>query len=303
MTRQEIRAALTGPIPTIRTPYRRDGAIDYQALQTMIDFDIQAGAKTVVLTVGDSHLIAMSDQEIAEVTKAVVDHVRRRVMVVAADRYYDTKQAKAFAQYAVGVGADVLMVLPPDWAASGTVESLAAHYAAVAGHIPVMMVTNVFIPRGKDFALQTIGRVLDLSPNVVSVKDDFCGDFARRLCLLAHERCAVWAGGLKENHLNMAPYGCAGYLSSFLTFKPEITWRYWKAWTAGDLVAAAGIIRDYEIPWIDFIGKLAGGFDAGMHGILELYGLAGRWRPHPYHSLTDAEMEQLAAFMKSKGLL
>ncbi len=46
-----------------------------------------------------------------------------------------------------------------------------------------------------------------------------------------------------------------------------------------------------------------GGFDAALHGILELYGLAGRWRPGPYHSLTDAEMERLAGFLKSKGLL
>ena len=87
----------------------------------MIDFDIQVGgAKSIVLTVGDSHLIAMSDQEIADVTKATTEHVNGRALVVAADRYYDTKQAVSFAKFAGGVGVDVVMVLPPDWAASGT---------------------------------------------------------------------------------------------------------------------------------------------------------------------------------------
>ncbi len=303
MSKTEIRNALTGPIPTLRTPFLKNGEIDYPGLRTMTEFVIQAGARAVVLTAGDSHLIAMSDQEIADVTKATVKNVKGRALVVAADRYYDTKQAVAFAKYCAQVGADVVMVLPPDWAASGTPESLADHYVAVGRHLPMMLVTGVFIPRGSAFALKTIELALARSKNLVSIKDDFCGEFARRLGLLAHERCAIWAGGLKQNHLNMAPYGCVGYLSTFLTFKPEIAWRYWKAWTAGDVPGAVGVIRDYDMPFFDAISGLTGGFDAGMHGVLELYGLAKRWRPRPYHNLTDADMERLADFFKSKKLI
>ncbi|MEI6420989.1 MAG: dihydrodipicolinate synthase family protein [Lentisphaerota bacterium] len=303
-SKTDVRAALTGPIPTIRTPYLENGEIDYRGLKNMIDFDIQVGgAKSIVLTVGDSHLIAMSDQEIADVTKATTEYVNGRALVVAADRYYDTKQAVSFAKFAGGVGADVVMVLPPDWAASGTPESFSEHYTAVGRHLPVMIVTGGFIPRGSAFALKTIELTLERTENLVAIKDDMCGEFARKLGLLAHERCAVWAGGLKQNHLNMAPYGGVGYLSTFLTFKPEIAWRYWKAWAAGDLAGAVGVIRDYDMPLLDFISGLPGGFDAAMHGLLELYGLAKRWRPNPYHSLTDAEMERLSDFLKSKLLL
>ena len=155
ISKLEAREALTGPIPTLRTPFLETGQVDYKALQTMIDFDIQAGARAVVLTAGDSHLIAMSDQEIAQVTKAVAEHARGRALVVAADRYYDTKQATDFAQYAAGVGADILMVMPPDWGGSCTPENIAEHYAAVARHIPVMIVTNIFSSRGMAFGLES----------------------------------------------------------------------------------------------------------------------------------------------------
>ena len=302
-TAAEIRAALSGPVPSVRTPFHQDGNIDYAALHHMIEFTLEAGAKAVVLTAGDSHLLALSDQEIAALTKAVAGQVRGRALVVAADRYHDTKHAIAFADYAAGVGADVLMVLPPDWAASCTPESLAVHYAAVARHIPVMLVTNLFIPRGAAFGLETVRRALELSPNIVSIKDDMVGDFARKLGLLAHERCALWAGGQKQNHLNMAPYGCVGYLSTFLTFKPEIAWAYWKAWASGDVAGAVAVIRDYDIPFFQAVSGCVGGFDAGIHGVLELKGFAGRWRPQPYHSLTDAEMERLKGTMKDAGWL
>jgi len=299
----EIRSALIGPIPTIRTPFTREGAIDYASLRNMLEFKLAAGAKTVALTGGDSHLIALSDQEIAELTKAVVEHVKGRAMVVAADRYYDTKQAVAFAKYAAGIGADVLMVLPPDWSGSNTPETLAAHYAAVAEHIPVMLVTNLFIPRGTPFGLETVRRALDLSPNIVSIKDDMGSDFIRKVALMASDRCAIWAGGLKQNHIHMAPYGGVGYLSTWLTFRPEIAWKYWNAWKAGDISTATGVIKEHEIPFFDYVRGKPGNFDAGIHAMLELAGLAKRWRPHPYHSYSDEEMERFRDYVKTNKLL
>ncbi len=77
-------------------------------------------------------------------------------MVVAADRHSATGQSVAFAKYVREIGADVLMVLPPDWAASCTPRSFVEHYAAVAEQIPVMVVTGVFIPRGMSFGLETL---------------------------------------------------------------------------------------------------------------------------------------------------
>ena len=303
MTPDEVREHLTGPFPSIRMPFNEDGGVDYDGLRNEIDFIIAARAKTVLLTAGDSHYTCLSDEEIAQVTKVACQHTAGRAMVVAADRLYSTSRAVEFARFARSVGADVVMAQPPNWGPSCTPQTLADHYEAVSQELPVMIVTNVFAAQGADFGLRTVDLTLDRCPNVVAIKDDLCGDFARRLCLLAHERCAIFAGGRKVNHMNMWPYGCDGYMSTFMSFRPEIAHRYWRAIEARDLESARAFIRDYDIPFSTFIATLTGGWNAGLHGTLELFGIVKRWRRKPYHSLDDAEMEKLREFLKDKGIL
>lgn len=297
-----IRQSLTGPVSSLRMPFLRDGSIDFNGLRHAIDFDVASGSRTMLLTAGDSHYFALSDDEIAEVTRVTVKHTARRAMVVAADRHYNTLQAIAFAEYCREIGVDVLMVMPPDWAGSCTPVTLAAHYAAIAEHIPVMLVTNVFIPRGEAFGLETLERTLAI-PNVVAVKDDMCGAFARKMALLVHDRWAVFSGGQKQNHLDVHPYGCDGYLSTFVTFKPEIARRYWSAIERNEIPEAMRVIRDYDLPFFKAVGSVKGGFDAGIHATLELFGICPRWRRLPYYSLDDAEMEQLKEALRKTGIL
>ncbi|MDX9861740.1 MAG: dihydrodipicolinate synthase family protein [Rhodospirillales bacterium] len=298
-----IRDCLTGPVSSIRTPFLKDGAIDWDGLRRVIDFNIAAGSRTMLLTAGDSHYFALSDDEIAEVTRVTVQHTARRAMVVAADRHFNTGQAVAFARFCREVGADVLMVMPPDWAASGTPETLAAHYKAVSAEIPVMLVTNVFIPRGEAFGLAVVERALEAAPDVVAVKDDMLGPFARKMTSLVQGRWAVLSGGQKQNHLDIHPYGCDGYLSTFITFKPGIAHRYWAAIQRNDMAAAVEIIRTFDWPFFKWISALPGGFDAGIHGVLELAGICWRWRRPPYCSLSDEDMERLGATLKTAGIL
>ena len=300
----EIRAALSGPWPTVRTLFKQQGEIDLDAMRGHVDFMIEkAKAKAVVLTWGDSLYSLLTDDEIARVTKAVVQHVDHRAFVVAADNAWWTGKTVEFAEYCVECGADMLMVLPPDWARSTTVESLVVHYRAVSKQIPVMLVTNYLGKRGEAFALEVIKRLRDEVPGVMALKDDVGGAFIRKVCLLAHDRWALSAGGQKQNHMNMYPYGANGYLSTCMTFKPQIAWRYWNAVKAGDLEVARSVIRDYDMPLFDYLIASEGSFDAAIHGIFELFGFAKRYRRPPYHSLTDEQMRDLADFLEKRKLL
>lgn len=290
-------------MPSLKTPFTRDGAVDYDGLRRLIDFNLTAGAKALMLTAGDSQFIALSEKEIAEVTKVTVEHTAGRALVIAADRYYHTAQAVEFARYAREVGADIVMVMPPDWGGSSTPQTFTDHYRAVSEVMPVMLVTNVFGPRGNKFGYDTFKLLLSQAENIVAIKDDICGEFARKMSLLVQDRWAVVSGGQKQNHLNNHPYGCDGYLSTFLSIKPEISWTYWKAATANDLPEMKRIIRYYDNPFFDYVIGLPGGFNAGIQACLELKGIAGRWRRKPYYNLNDAEFAALGEKMKQLGLL
>ncbi|MCG2660492.1 MAG: dihydrodipicolinate synthase family protein [Kiritimatiellae bacterium] len=282
--------------------------MDFKGLRNFVDFIITAGSKCLLLTYGVSLYSVLTDQEIAEVTKVVAEHNAGRAMVVAADGMWWTGKEVEFAEYAREVGADLLMVLPPDWGFSCTPKTMADHYAAVAEHIPVMAVSGVWIDRSVDFAFETLKILSETVDGVVALKDDSYdawrggGNFGRKAGLMVHDKWAimcVW----KENFLDASHYGCDGYLSPYLMFKPIIAHNYWKAIESGDEVKARQIITEYEMPLYDVLKSCPGGFDAGMHGIYELFGIVKRWRRKPYYNLNDEEIERLADFFKGLSLL
>lgn len=58
-----------------------------------------------------------------------------------------------------------------------------------------------------------------------------------------------------------------------------------------------------DAPLFDLVSGFASGGNAGQHGLIELYGIAGRWRRKPSTSASDEELERLAAFLADRGLL
>ena len=45
----EVREALSCPVASLRTPFKKDGAIDYEGIRRYIDRSIAGGAKTTQL--------------------------------------------------------------------------------------------------------------------------------------------------------------------------------------------------------------------------------------------------------------
>lgn len=302
---QEIREALTGPCPSLRTTFDQHGNIDYKGIANSIDILLAGGAKNIIITHGDSLLSLLSEKEIAELTKFVVDYVQHRALVVAATGIWSTLQTEEFAKYCAQIKADMLMVLPCDWGRSCTVQTLVSHYARAAEHIPVMLVTNYLgsgAGRTQPFAFDLFSKLYNQVPGVVAVKDDVCNLFARKLCAMTNDKWAIIAGGWKDNHLNMLPYGVDGYLSIFITINPKIAWDYFNAAVSGDYNTACDIINKYDIPLREAVTDGLN-FDAALHGIIEMLGIAKRYRRLPYNSLNDEQMEILKEKLKAINIL
>ena len=80
ISREEVRAALTGPFPSLKVPFHRDGDIDYGGLRNVVDRAIAGGAKTALLTWGDSLYSLLTDDEVAEIYlgPSLTQRMRRR---------------------------------------------------------------------------------------------------------------------------------------------------------------------------------------------------------------------------------
>lgn len=300
--RNEVRAALTGPVGTVRTPFLANGDVDHAGLARSVDRLIEAGSGAVILTYGDSLYSILSDAEVGAVTRAVVDRTAGRAMVIAADRQWATRQTAAFGREARGMGADLLMVLPPNWGGSLTPETVVEHYASVAAEIPVMIVTNLFGGPHQALGLKALEMARERVPGILALKEDVGDAFARKACLRVAEDWAVIAAR-EELFLDVRLFGCVGYMTPFVFFLPDIVRRTWEAIGAGKWDVVRRFLMEFDHPFRDFVNRLPGGYNAGLMGVFELKGISGRWRRKPYHSLTDAELQNLRGFFEQRGWL
>ena len=297
-----FRHHLAGPVASINTPFLADGGIDYHGLRRFVDFCIDSGAGTVLFTPGDSLYAVLTEAEIAEMTEFTARAVNGRALFIASAGFWSTKQTADFAEYARDRGADAVIVAPPD--RGMTVDGLVGYYGAVSKTLPVFILSAGLVSVGVQGALETVERLLDEVPGVLGFKEDFGPDFARGACARAHGKWVIFAGGQKQTHMDMLPYGCDGYMSTFIKFKPDVARAYWSAVEKRDIDSAVDVIARYDMPLFEHLyGTYPAGGDAAQHAVLELAGICGRWRRDPLPDFSDEEMERLEAFLADGGML
>jgi 4-hydroxy-tetrahydrodipicolinate synthase len=291
---EEAKKALTGPIASVSTPFKQNGEIDYEGLHNIVEFILKAKSKTVLLTYGDSLYSLLTDDEIADITKKVVEQTGGRAMTVVAGSWWLGKSI-GFANYARNLGADMFMPLPPDWAQSASPINLVEFYTKISEVIPVMMVTNI----GKRaIPVEVIKTLLINENNIVAVKDDKCGQYGKDTAKTVNKKWAFLSGGRMINHMDVMPYGADGYLSAYMRFKPEIAHKYWDAVSTNSIIEAVNIINKYDKPFMEDLPKQLGlNFDAVIHAAMEVCGICERWRRNPYINASEIHMDIISSFL------
>ena len=287
--RAKVRDAFTGPVCSLPTPFKKDNTIDYDTAAQIIDFQIENGFKVIFLTPGNSHYNCISDDEMAELAKFCVKHIRKRALLCATEFGHDTNRMKQLASYCAELGVDLFAPYSANWGNSLTRESATEYYLEAAKILPLLMIFPGPVPH--DMIMNVMNDVMEPTDQVMVIKDDLCNPLARQMTLRYADRAAIFSGGQKQNFLNIYPYGATGFLSTLGMFRPDITWKFWEACQQRDLETMRTIVRDYDMPYFDLLLRQPGGFDAGIHATMELFGFGSRHRRKPYRTMTDEETE------------
>src|SRR5690606_19575890 len=119
-----------GSLPAMVTPLTDKGAVDWPALERLVDWLIEQGSSGLVPvgTTGESP--TLSHDERREVVEAVVRHAAGRVPVIAGAGSNNTQEAIELARHACEVGADGLLIVTPYYN-KPTQAGLIAHFTAV----------------------------------------------------------------------------------------------------------------------------------------------------------------------------
>jgi 4-hydroxy-tetrahydrodipicolinate synthase len=217
-----------------------DGAVDFDALDRLIDFHIEAGTNALVVagTTGESATLSTDEQ--AAVIRHVVPRVRGKVPVLAGTGTASTATTITLSRQAMASGADGCLVVTPYYN-KPTQEGLYRHYLAVAEAVPLPVVLyNVPGRTACDLAPETIERLADV-PNIVGIKEA-TGSVARAADIQSRtgRRIDLYSGD-DPTACELMLAGARGVISVTANVAPALMARMCAAALAGDAETAAAL--------------------------------------------------------------
>ena len=185
---------ITGSLVALVTPMHSDGAIDWMALDKLIDFHLHNGTDGLV-TVGTTGESATLDHnEHCQVIKHVVQQVNKRIAVVAGTGANSTTEAIHLTAAAKQTGADACLLVTPYYNKPSQ-EGLYEHYKLIAEKVDIPQILyNVPSRTACDILPDTVLR-LAVIDNIIGIKEA-TGDLQRAKTLI--DQCpadfAVYSG-------------------------------------------------------------------------------------------------------------
>ncbi len=104
---------LAGILPILVTTFHEDGSLDIPSQLRLVDFLLEQGAHGLGLFGNASEGYALEAAERVELMQAIAKHVNGRVPLIASSGSTGTRSAVELSKHLAGLGADMLMVLPP----------------------------------------------------------------------------------------------------------------------------------------------------------------------------------------------
>ena len=286
-----------GSMPALVTPFR-DGAVDMDALEALVDWQIEEGSHGLVPvgTTGESPTLTHEEHE--AVVEAVVRRAAGRVPVIAGAGSNNTAEALRFVRHAKSVGADAALVVTPYYN-KPTQAGLIAHFEAVAEVGLPIVIYNIPGRSVVDMTPETMGRLARLDA-IVGVKDA-TGDLAR----VSAQRIACGTSFAQLSGEDATAHGFnaqggTGCISVTCNVAPGPLSRMQAACLAGDYATALEI-QDRLMPLHQAIFAEPG--LAGAKHALSLLGRCAEETRLPILPPSDGTKARIADAMRHAGLL
>ena len=306
MNQDRSGVRLRGIIPPLVTPLRRDGSLDDEGLERMIEHCIGGGVQGLFVlgTTGEGPSLSYSMRR--DVVCKTCDGVRGRVPVLVGITDSAFAQSVALEEHSRRAGAAAVVVAPPPYFATGQAELLEyLERLAAACRLPIFLYnmpsyTKVMIEPS------TVVQAASIE-GIVGLKDSSCEmvyfHTVKRL-LEGNSRFTLLVG--PEELLGEAViFGAQGGVCGGANLCPEFYVELYKAARRGDLRG----VRELHERVIDISRSLytVGNYDSsaikGLKCALSLKGLCEPYMAQPFHHFEERERAIVADRMVALGLL
>ncbi len=213
------RMRLEGIYTPVITPFSADGAIDYPALDDLIERLIGAGVHGLISGGSTGENYAETVEERLAIARFVTGRVQGRLPVIVGTGAMRTPDSIALAVGAREIGADAILLGSPPYAVPTEREN-ALNALAIdrAADLPIVLYNypgRMGVEMGREF-LDRVGR----SRNIVAIKES-SGDI-NRLHLLARDYPHLQMScGMDDQALEFFAWGARSWICAGSNFLPE----------------------------------------------------------------------------------
>lgn len=233
--------AIKGIITPIITPMNPDESVNLPELRNQIERQIAGGVHGIFCfgTNGEGYILSTQEKE--EILEATIDQVKGRVPVYAGTGCISTRDTIYMSRRAQELGADVLSIITPSFAAASQKE-LYDHYCEVAKHVDLPIVLYNIPPRTGNKLLPETVQALCRDVDVIVGAKDSSGDIENlkayiRLTRELDKDVAIFAGK-DDAILTCLKEGGAGGIAGRANIWPATVVKIYDCFKAGDLEGA-----------------------------------------------------------------
>lgn len=280
------------------TPFKGN-RIDFDALEALIDWQLDSGADALVILGTTGEPAAITESERPAIIECAVERCGSRAPLIVGAGSNDTRQAVRQSMEARRLGADALLVVTPYYNRASR-EGLIEHYTAVADSVDIPIVMyNVPARTGVNLEPYTVAE-LAKHPNLCAVKE--ASGSLRQLTDLAHacgDGVALYCGNDDQVPPALA-LGARGVISVAANVIPGPMHEMVARWLKGDPEACLAL----QMKYLPLIRRL---FDEvnpiPVKAALSMLGRVENSLRLPLCPLSDEKEDALRREMENLGLL
>jgi len=213
----------TGSGVAVCTPFcksDKSGAVNYQAYEDLINFQIRSGTDAIVACGTTGEATTLSEDEHIEVVRQAVIFANKRVPVIAGAGGNDTAKCVTMGMALQKVGASALMCVTPYYNKTSQ-KGLVAHFTAIAAAVDIPIVLyNVPARTALNMEPKTLYKLSKI-PNIVAIKEA-SGDIVQvaEMVELCGDTITFYSGN--DNHiLPVLSLGGKGVISTIANIIPD----------------------------------------------------------------------------------
>jgi 4-hydroxy-tetrahydrodipicolinate synthase len=211
----------TGAGVALITPFNEDKSVDYDALERLIENQIEGGIDYLVVLGTTAETPTLSEEEKKEIVRFVIEKNAGRLKIVVGMGGNNTQSLVQSIKDADFEGVDAILSVTPYYN-KPTQEGLFQHFKAVVEACPIPVILyNVPGRTGVNMDAETTLRIARLSEKVVAVKEASgdLGQFAKIISKApAHFKLISGDDGLTLPSVTM---GAVGVISVIANALPE----------------------------------------------------------------------------------